>query len=600
MRRSRFAPLKTSLWLAAGFILVREFWQLAFGSVSWHAAQTAVIGALPVALTVIAFGVLNSLVDVTRIALWCARIPFGRNVGLAFAIGLSTVAQSGQTAREVRAAQLMRGIRRPTTMLIPLLEHLVERAMGLGASLELRSFRTRNAFSARPGHIQCEQLTVRFGKKTVLENVSCDIPAGTITVLTGPTGSGKSTFLNAITGLAEHFSGATRTGRLQVAGIDRSQPISATARLIGYVPQEVRLGFVGNHAGDELAFTARLRGIGATRLDGREISQLSAGECVQLAIESATLHQPSILILDEPLANLDTTERARLIDELERRAAAGTTVLIAEHQTSELERLNPRWLTIESGALREGKYQPETPKRTRASARIDADPTVHAERLNYRYRGEPRSVRTPIEWTAGQVIAVTGPNGSGKTSVLRGLARPEAGTTRVNGSTVEHRRPNPRQIAFVPEDPRMLFVCETLAEELATADKFAHARAGLTELTLSSLLPHIDVPSIGAIHPRDLSTGTQRALAIAIQLSHAPAMLIIDEPTRGLDPRARQEMAEVFDCVAETGTVILFATHDSDWASLVADNEWTLHDGNLTHTGTPIRRHAAIRDGGEP
>ena len=122
---------------------------------------------------------------------------------------------------------------------------------------------------------------------------------------------------------------------------------------------------------------------------------------------------------------------------------------------------------------------------------------------------------------------------------------------------------DPRKVALVPDRPSQFFVCDSLASELARADKIAGASPGLTAISLESILgklPELDT------HPLDLSVGTQLALSVAMQLSHKPQLLLLDEPVQGLDPQSRELMAETIRCVQETGCAVIIATHDLGFA----------------------------------
>jgi energy-coupling factor transport system ATP-binding protein len=189
------------------------------------------------------------------------------------------------------------------------------------------------------------------------------------------------------------------------------------------------------------------------------------------------------------------------------------------------------------------------------------------DELPLTYRGESTTLPLHLKLAVGSVCSVVGPNGAGKSSMLAALAT----------------RGLP-QVALVTEDARELFAKTTVREELAYADKLTGVQPGLTALTFASILGGGEERRIAPLmetHPRDLSTGTQRALAIALQLSHKPGAILIDEPTRGLDPSARENMAEVLRCVAETGTVVMFATHDATFAAELSGHTISLVNGQL-------------------
>jgi energy-coupling factor transport system ATP-binding protein len=175
----------------------------------------------------------------------------------------------------------------------------------------------------------------------------------------------------------------------------------------------------------------------------------------------------------------------------------------------------------------------------------------------------------------GEILALVGPNGVGKSSLLAELARTPANVT---GS----------RCVLVPEEVSALFIAETLGEELVKADRVAgHPGSGVASMTFWSILGRTEVAGDPLLntHPRDLSAGTQLALAIAIQLAWKPSVILIDEPTRGLDAGSRDAMAEVLRCVAETGTVVLFATHDQHFVTLLNCRVLTINSGALVQVG---------------
>jgi len=176
-----------------------------------------------------------------------------------------------------------------------------------------------------------------------------------------------------------------------------------------------------------------------------------------------------------------------------------------------------------------------------------------------------------LEIRRGESVVVVGDNGVGKTTLLEELF------TRSDS--------NPSRIAYVPANPADMFVRETLAEELAFTDRELGLPKGFTSATLESLLPgqwRAEVLERSHLtHPRDLSRGQQTAVAIALQLSHKPAVLALDEPTRGLDSGAKVALAEVLACVQETGTAILSASHDDDFVAGGHDHLLRLVGGTL-------------------
>lgn len=583
MPRTRFAPALGSLWLATGFIAIRVFWRLVSDGPSWGAVASATVAALPYCVVFVACGVLASLIDVRRLPLRLTRLRLGRSIATALAVGLEAVSDLAETSRAARHAHLLRGSRSRIRALTPVLEHAIERATALAAALEHRGYGSNRARTPQSDQIAFQNVRLWYGQQTVLSDVQLTLTPG-ITVLTGPTGGGKTSLLDCITGAASQLNGGVIDGRISICGIDRSAPIRDTAALIGVVSQNVRLGFLGETARDELEFSSQLAGLSEPVPPGNDlrIREMSAGEVVSLALESALIGGPRVLLLDEPFADLDAAHRSDLSRRLDDLSRAGHIVVIAEHHTAELEALAPRWLTVDAHTVSEGQWVPRLERIERVPARVGTDPTVTFSNPSFRYRGSSQSSGLTETLPAGALVGLRGPNGSGKTSLLTALANPADDTIIVRGQAVNSRHPQPGLIALVPDDARAMFLCETVAEELHANDRLAEAPDGLTEATLRSLLRSTDIDAHLATHPRDLSAGTQRALAIALQLSHRPGLLLIDEPTRGLDPAARDDMAEVLRCVSETGTVTIFATHDLDWASALTHESWSMSDGAVT------------------
>jgi energy-coupling factor transport system ATP-binding protein len=213
-------------------------------------------------------------------------------------------------------------------------------------------------------------------------------------------------------------------------------------------------------------------------------------------------------------------------------------------------------------------------------------PVARAERLTVR-RGPLPAVRAlSLALHAGEVTALMGRNGAGKSTLLgalAGLYAPVSGRVEVGGLTPHRARPRDlvRQVALVPQDPRDLLGAETVAAECAAADQDAGAEPGSCRALLDRLAPGL--PDGG--HPRDLSEGQRLTLALAVVLTGGPALLLLDEPTRGLDYAAKARLVAILTGLAEAGTAILLATHDVELAAELAHRTLVLADGELVADG---------------
>ena len=585
--RGRWAPFWVSLTFAAVFILLRIAYRLVFGSFSWSAITQAALLALPFAAVIVVCGFLSALVDLRKLLPAMSALRYGRSIGTALAIALSSYPTLLHQVKLLGTARTLRGIRSRSAFLVPLLEHTIERAVALAAAMDLRGFGAGKPVSVnKSSPIELDHFSLRYGNKTVLTDVSITIPAGAITVLTGKTGSGKTALLESIAGLSQHFHNGHTTGTLTVGEVDRNvTPPRLTAGLIGYVPQDVRLGFAAATAREELEFGLRVSGhtrneassraselitqFSLESFEDQPIELLSAGEATRVAIAAALALHPRILLLDEPLADLDRDARANLVALLsDLRSSEKLSIVMAEHHTAELERLSPLWVSVRSGDVHSGQWAAdENALPARSLPVVGSDEIFRVQDLCVVQGSRELLKDVSLTLRVGEMLAVTGPNGVGKSSLLSALLTAS---------------PSQDICRLVPENVSSLFITETLAEELSRADALAgHKNSGLTAMTFWSILASEESAELLQVHPRDLSAGTQVALAIALQLAWKPQVILIDEPTRGLDPVARTAMAEVLRCVAETGTAVLFASHDEVFVSDLGCRVLTIREGAL-------------------
>ncbi|MFE2535270.1 ABC transporter ATP-binding protein [Streptomyces sp. NPDC059371] len=202
-------------------------------------------------------------------------------------------------------------------------------------------------------------------------------------------------------------------------------------------------------------------------------------------------------------------------------------------------------------------------------------------------RGRVEALRR-VDLTAGpgETIALMGRNGAGKSTLLGalvGLVEPAAGSVRVGGAAPFHLAPRDlvRRVGLVPQEPRDLLYADTVGAECAAADEDAGAAAGTCRALVSGLLPDIADDT----HPRDLSEGQRLALALAVVLTARPPLLLLDEPTRGLDYAAKARLVSVLRGLAAEGHAIVLATHDVELAAELADRVVILADGEVVADG---------------
>lgn len=214
------------------------------------------------------------------------------------------------------------------------------------------------------------------------------------------------------------------------------------------------------------------------------------------------------------------------------------------------------------------------------------DATTRVERLGVR-RGRVEALRrVTLTVAPGETVALMGRNGAGKSTLLSalvGMVEPTSGTVLVGGRTPHRTPPREmvRRVGLVPQEPRDLLYADTVAAECAAADADAGAAPGSCRALVSELLPGV----ADATHPRDLSEGQRLALALALVLTARPPLLLLDEPTRGLDYAAKARLVGVLRTLAAEGHAIVLATHDVELAAELAHRVVILADGEVVADG---------------
>jgi energy-coupling factor transport system ATP-binding protein len=492
-------------------------------------------------------------------------------------------------------------------------------------------------------------VTYHGADRPTLWGVDLHIDEGELCLVVGRTGSGKSTLLKTLNGLVPHFTGGTLHGRVRIDGRDTAtHPPRELADLVGMVGQDPRSGFVTDIVEEELAYGMESLGLapdimrrrveetldllGLVDLRARPLDTLSGGERQRVAIGSVLTTHPKVLVLDEPISALDPPAAEEVLSTLHRLVHdLGLTVVLAEHRLERVMHVADRIVhlpgdraTIEVGSpaqiMTTSELAPPIVELGRLAGWVPLPLTIrdarrHAGQLRQTLTQQPvptppagpTPTSTPVLRAAGltvtygptialadvdltvqpgEVVAVMGRNGAGKSTLLRawtGLTGPNRGLVTVAGHDPARLSPRDllRHVALVPQEPADLLYAETVAAECSTADRDAGTHLGDTAILLERLVPGIDPDR----HPRDLSEGQRLALVLAIQLIGDPPVILLDEPTRGLDYPAKQTLIHLLTRLAAQGCTVVLATHDVELAAAVATRTVVLADGEVVVDG---------------
>jgi energy-coupling factor transport system ATP-binding protein len=297
-----------------------------------------------------------------------------------------------------------------------------------------------------------------------------------------------------------------------------------------------------------------LTAIGIEHLRSRPIATLSGGERQRAALAAALALTPRLVVLDEPASQLDEDGSERLAASCIELARAGMAVVVAEHRAHTLAGAAYQTLTLGEPTVPSLPCPPRG-EETRYRGRI----AWSLEGVAAGPGGEPVLEAVDLAGAEGETVVLMGPNGGGKTTLLRviaGLLKPRAGKS--------ERRPG--RAAYLPQNPSALLHRPTVRAEVTLTLE----RGGSGEEP-DLILDELGLLHLAARYPRDLSSGERQRAAIAAVLAGSPKLVLLDEPTRGMDDAARASLVGVAARLKRSGAALVVATHDRDLAAQLAD-----------------------------
>jgi energy-coupling factor transport system ATP-binding protein len=471
-------------------------------------------------------------------------------------------------------------------------------------------------------------------------DVDLDIEPGERVLLVGRSGAGKSTLLRALAGLLDPDTAAEQEGQILVDG----RPAAEARSRIGMLLQDPEASLVMSRAGDDVAFGLENAGVPRDQIWPRvehalhlvgfpyglehATGALSGGEQQRLALAGALVRRPSLLLLDEPTANLDPAGTALVLDSVRGVVGAtppgSATLVIVEHRVDLAADLADRVVVLEpgGGVAEDGTPQEVFARRGAALAAAGVwvpapwapSPPVpirgpggtvrlRADRISrtYPHADRPALEESSVELSAGQASCVTGPNGSGKSTLatmLAGLMRPDTG-----GSFLADAPGRPlhrwraqhlcRRVGTVFQIPEHQFLAPTVQEELMIGPRRAGVRTAAAEQRCAELLDRLRLDRLAGANPYTLSGGEKRRLSVATALATAPDVLVLDEPTFGQDAQTWLELVALCAELRDDGATILSVTHDESFATVLADQRITVRAGTVSRTDRVATDHGS-------
>lgn len=465
-----------------------------------------------------------------------------------------------------------------------------------------------------------------------LDHVNLEIPTGGFTLVTGAAGSGKSTLLRCMNGLVPHFHGGSISGSVTVDGFEtlRLRPRQLATR-VGFLGQDPDTHAVAETVEEDIRFTCdnlgfseqlskrriedALDAVGIAQLRTRKIRTLSGGERQRAALASVLAAMPSCMVLDEPTSQLDPQSAEDVLGAILRlRDEIGMTVVASEHrldrviqyadavcmmeagradllptrsaihqlpldaQVIRLGRMmgwDPIPLTLREARLAVSGLRVEPP---RPAPKREIGPTMlSAQGLCVDLDGS-RVLRTiDISVGGGEIVALMGRNGTGKTTLLRamaGMVPLSSGTVKVGAAPV-----------LVPQNPGNVLFRDRLRDELVTT---LRARGVPHDAErVSTEAEQYGIAHLLDRYPRDLSGGERTMSAIAAVTMGGPRSILMDEPTRGMDAPSKERLRRLCEEWSSEGRAIVIATHDVELAATLATRVTILSEGQIVADGPP-------------
>jgi energy-coupling factor transport system ATP-binding protein len=433
------------------------------------------------------------------------------------------------------------------------------------------------------------------GGTAALRDVCLEIQDG-LTVVAGPSGGGKSTLLRVFNGLVPHFHGGRIAGSASVTGLNViATPTRRMARRVGFVFQDPELQTVYNVVDREVAFGLEnmavprreiagrveeaLRAAGIAELAGRTVRTLSGGERQRVALASALAMRPSLVVLDEPTSQLDPDGARMVLAAATRLVDEGRSVIISEHRLDDLLRQAAGLVLVDRGnvtTVDPHSWRPSAPSLRPARVAGAGGEAWALENVSAGFDGRPVLEGVDLGGRSGEVVVLSGPNGGGKTTLLRLIA----GSLAPVGGDVWRR---PGRVAYLPQNPTVLLHRPTVRSEVS----FTLDRSGEVARP-EKILEELGLLAVADRYPRDLSTGERQRAALAAVLPGNPALVLLDEPTRGIDSGARAALVALVGRLRDRGASVVLATHDDDLRNALADRVINVRDRKVAEMSLAV------------
>ena len=451
--------------------------------------------------------------------------------------------------------------------------------------------------------IRLKEVSFKYdgSKENVLENINLTVEYGETVLLSGVSGEGKSTLLSIINGVIPFVNSGEFSGSVEIDGKDVTKlKISERSKLIGTVLQNADEQIIYDLVNEEIAFGCENLNIASEEIDRRierfttlmqieknaKTKTLSGGQKQRLITASTLAMEQKIIILDEPLANLDTHTAHILLKALRNLANSGYAVLIVEHRLDVVKNYIDKVMRIENKQLFTSTDINDLNSGIKtiphADGSLPGEVLIKGKKLFFAAGDRNIIDGLDIEIRAGERIVLLGENGCGKTTLMRMLARlnkPNDGA--LSQTITKSKKANSKwfsKVGYVYQNPIYQLFMPTLLSEISFKAK--------SEETAREMINAFGLSGLEQRHPQSLSEGQKRRASIAAVCASEPTVLFLDEPTVGQDYKNLCKTVETVNKINKNlGTAIVTVTHDKRCACALADRVLIMENGKISRQG---------------